>query len=75
MDRYETVKPLGNGDSSLLVQRKADNELFVCKKITYSSIDDANRGLQGVSIKAINNETKILLIYLFFVLGPLFSSI
>jgi len=49
MERYETVKPLSNGDGTLLVQRKGEQQLFVCKKITYANIDDANRGLQGVS--------------------------
>lgn len=69
MERYETVKPLGKGDSSL-VQRKEDHELFVCKKITYSSIDDANKGLQGVSIKTINNEIEIYVIINFINLRP-----
>lgn len=50
MDRYETVKLLGQGGegAALLVKRKEDQQLFVCKKKTYISIDEANQGLQEV---------------------------
>lgn len=59
MERYETVKQLGKGDASLLVERKTDHELFVCEKITYSNIDDANRGLQGVRISKLLRNWKL----------------
>jgi hypothetical protein len=55
MDRYETVKLIGQGGegAALLVKRKEDQQLFVCKKKTYISIDEANQGLQEV--ECINN--------------------
>ncbi len=77
MDRYETVKLLGQGGegAALLVKRKEDQQLFVCKKKTYISIDEANQGLQEVSIKRIYSISADRTVTLVFIpgyfLGPI----
>ena len=57
MDRYESVKLLGQGGegAALLVKRKEDQQQFVCKKKTYVSINEVNEGLQEVFYNKISN--------------------